>query len=160
MTGVEPLLHFSDRADIACFAPHVPASSPDREPAVWAIDREHAPAYWFPRACPRACWWEPGGARVHAVDATWAHTLDDVCLYEYELPAERFEWWGEPNGYYISRTAIEPLAVRRLPSPRELHAQAGIELRVVDDLHQVIDAVVAEQRFFSIIRKANLDAPR
>ena len=156
MADVESLLHFSDRPDILRFDPHVPSSSPDREPGVWAIDRLHAPAYWFPRDCPRACWWEPGGKRVHAVDAAWVDALDVACLHEYVLPPTSFEWWGEPNGYYFSREAVEPLSVRALPSARELHDEAGIELQVVDDLWVVIDDVVADHAFFSVIRKGNL----
>lgn len=155
-----PLLHVSDRDDIERFEPHVPTTNPDQPPLVWAIDRVHVPAYWFARDCPRACWWQPGGERIHAIERGWAATLDVTDLVEYELPPATFERWPDAHGYHVSEVAVEPLARRRLPTPRALHEAAGIELRVVDDLWPVIDSVVAEQAYFSILRKGNLDPRR
>ncbi len=34
-----------------------------------AIDREHAPSYWFPRQCPRACCWRGPGSTGAAAAA-------------------------------------------------------------------------------------------
>ena len=51
------LLHFSEDPNIRVFHPHVPSSSPDNPPMVWAVDEEHAPGFWFPRDAPRACCW-------------------------------------------------------------------------------------------------------
>ena len=47
------LYHFSEDPSIERSAPHVPSSNPTQAPAVWAIDEDHAPLYWFPRDCPR-----------------------------------------------------------------------------------------------------------
>ena len=157
----EPLFHFSDRADIDRFDPHVPASNPTQPPAVWAIDRAHAPAYWFPRDCPRVCWWESDGRdRVHVVEASWAPVLEEVGLHEYTLPWATFEPWPEAEGQYVSRVSVVPDGRRPLPSARALHEAGGVELRIVEDLWPVIDEVVAERSHFSIIRKANLDPRR
>ena len=53
----EVLLHFSEDPTITRFEPHVPATNPTHEPAVWAIDEQHSPVYWFPRDCPRGSVW-------------------------------------------------------------------------------------------------------
>ena len=51
------LYHFSEDPAIERFVPHVPPTNPTEAPAVWAIDAEHAPLYWFPRDCPRVTAW-------------------------------------------------------------------------------------------------------
>jgi hypothetical protein len=51
------LYHFSEDPNIHRFAPHVPRTNPTHPPAVWAIDADHAPLYWFPRDCPRVTIW-------------------------------------------------------------------------------------------------------
>ena len=51
------LFHFSEDPTLQRFVPHVPRTNPAHEPAVWAIDDDHAPLYWFPRACPRITAW-------------------------------------------------------------------------------------------------------
>ena len=77
------VLHFSEDPTITVFAPHVARTSRQAAAYVWAVDAERAPAYWFPRQCPRAMAWTtprtttadaahiigPGaGSRVHAVE--------------------------------------------------------------------------------------------
>ena len=52
-----PLYHFSEEPDIRVFQPRVGLIA--TESYVWAIDEWHAPMYYFPRDCPRACFW-PG----------------------------------------------------------------------------------------------------
>ena len=51
------LYHFSEDPNIQRFVPHVPRTNPTHPPAVWAIDADHAPLYWFPRDCPRVTIW-------------------------------------------------------------------------------------------------------
>ena len=51
------VLHFSENPAIASFEPHVAATARQSEAYVWAVDAEQAPAYWFPRQCPRAMAW-------------------------------------------------------------------------------------------------------
>jgi hypothetical protein len=47
------LYHFSEDPTITRFDPRPHPSHPALPPAVWAIDRERAPMYFFPRDCPR-----------------------------------------------------------------------------------------------------------
>ena len=56
------LYHFSEDPSIERFVPHVPVTNLQHAPAVWAIDAEHSPLYWFPRDCPRAAVWNVTGA--------------------------------------------------------------------------------------------------
>src|SRR5438445_9179842 len=60
------LFHFSEEPTIQRFEPHVPQPQPEASPLVWAIDEAHAPNYFFPRDCPRVCFWS--GPRTTRAD--------------------------------------------------------------------------------------------
>jgi hypothetical protein len=166
VTGGAPLLHFSDDPSIREFVPHVPRTNPTQAPAVWAIDAEHAPVYWFPRDCPRAAVWadDPASvprlqarflttaARVHAAELAWLERIRTTTLYVYELDPGPFQAWPEVDGQYVARSAVEPLSVRPVGDLLELHAAAGIELRFVPSLAPFWAAVVASGLPFSGIR--------
>ena len=52
------LYHFSEDPNIERFEPHIAKTSAIQDEAfVWAIDDWHAPMYYAPRDCPRACFW-------------------------------------------------------------------------------------------------------
>ena len=120
------LFHFSEDPSIARFVPHVPATNPDQPPAVWAIDAEHAPLYWFPRDCPRVTAWPrtdgraarrsqaafaTTASRVHGMEAGWLDRLRAVTLYRYSFAAGDFVPWADASGQWIADHAVEPIAV-------------------------------------------------
>jgi hypothetical protein len=169
------VLHFSEDPTITRFVPHVAPTSRERQAYVWAVDRDRAPDYWFPRACPRALAWvgpattaadaeqivgPGGGARVHAVEYRWLEAMRTVTLYGYRLPADRFRAIGAREH---ARVATEPVAPLGPPEPVgdlfALHEAAGIQLRVLPNLWRFWDAVVASTMEFSGIRLRNA-APR
>lgn len=167
---MQTLLHFSEDPNIAVFRPHVPASSPDNLPMVWAVDEEHAPGFWFPRQCPRACCWSIGkplteigatllgmGAhtRVHAVEAVWLERMRACTMYVYRFDAGPFGLHNKDAGYFSTARTVTPLSVEPVGDLLKLHADANIELRIVPNLWPIIDAIVASGLEFSIIRKAN-----
>jgi hypothetical protein len=169
---MQTLLHFSENPDIAVFRPHVPATAaePDRTPMVWAVDEAHAPGFWFPRACPRACCWSIGkplsetartligmgaAGRMHAVEGVWLERMRACTLYAYVFDAAPFALYNENAGYFATTQTIAPLSVAPAGDLLALHAAADIELRIVPNLWPVIDAIVASGLEFSIIRKMN-----
>lgn len=161
--------HFSEDPSIKRFEPHVPKSNPSQEPAVWAIDADHAPLYWFPRDCPRATAW-PRSAderttfeaalttkapRLHAIEFAWLDRVRAVTLYRYDFDASTFAPWEDAFGQWISREPVEPLAVNVVGDVLEAHAALGLELRVVTNLWPLVD-VMSDQRWgFSHVRLAN-----
>jgi len=163
------LHHFSDDPRIERFVPHVPQTNPNHEPAVWAIDDDHAPVYWFPRECPRVAVWGREGSdrdafmarfttaasRLHAIESSWLEAMRSVQLYRYDLPSEAFAPWAEADGQWISRQEVVPLGVTAVGDLLALHAEAGIELRIVPRLWPLRDEVVAGPWPFSIVRMAN-----
>jgi hypothetical protein len=171
------LLHFSEDPTITRFLPHVAATSTLPDALVWAVDDACAPSYWFPRDCPRAMAWVTpttsrpdrervlgpgGGARVHAIEYAWVERLATVELFAYRLPAGSFEPRGEPVPFaFVSRVPVEPLAPPEpVGSLLELHAEARIQLRVLDNLWAFWEFVSASTLGFSGIRLANAAARR
>lgn len=142
----------------------------ERESLVWVIDREHAPSYWFPRDCPRACCWIDektvpdaghallglgGPRRLHAIEADWLDHIRACQLYAYAFDSLLFEPRVAEAGYWVTREEVSPLSVTLVGDLISRHAEAGIELRIVPNLWPMIDAIVASGLEFSIIRKAN-----
>jgi Family of unknown function (DUF6886) len=143
------LHHYSEEAEIALFRPHVARTSVEQEALVWAIDDWHAPMYYFPRDCPRACFW--AGERttaedrerwlhgleprfVIAVEASWVARIRDTVLYRYHMPPATFTPRGDDSGHHVSREIVAPLRVERMPDVLGAIIGDGVELRVVDRL--------------------------
>ena len=162
--GPAALWHVSDTASIGRFEPHVSATAAEREPLVWAIDTRHLPLYWFPRDCPRGTFWADddseaadvdrllgSAGRVHIVEEGWLERLRSARLYAYRLPEEPFER-HEVGGYWVARSAVEPLEVRALGDLVGLHAHAEIELRPLRNLWPTWNEVVASTLEYSGMR--------
>ena len=164
------VLHFSENPRITRFEPHVAATARESEPYVWAVDAEQAPAYWFPRDCPRVMAW-PGpsttaadrrflsGGRMHAVEYAWLHRIQSIQVYAYRFDARPFRPIGAPLPHAMVATeAVEPLGA---PEPvgdlLALHERAGIEVRLVRDLRALWEVVTGSSMEFSGIRLRNAD---
>jgi len=166
---VGTLLHFSEDPTIRLFRPHVAATADEREPFVWAVDDEHAPSFWFPRDCPRACCWAGrsvtdegaellglGGARrLHAIEARWLDRVRDCRLYAYKFDSSLFRLKLADAGYWVAQCEVKPMSVRPVGDLLARHAEAEIELRIVQNLWPLIDKIIASGLEFSIIRKRN-----
>src|SRR5262249_35971708 len=150
--------------------PHVVSTSAENEPFVWALDETHAPSYWFPRDCPRACCWTSeerlldrgspvlglGGARrMHAIEACWLDRFRECNLFVYVFDSSPFELRLPDAGYWVSRQPVRPLSVTPVGDLLAAHVKAQIEFRVVSSLWPLIDAIVESGLEFSIIRKGN-----
>lgn len=151
--------------------PHVARTAATTEAYVWALDAERAPAYWFPRDCPRALAWERATttradaallgcgapARVHAIEYGWLDAMRTVELFAYRLDARAFRPLSPLDPYALVATEpVVPLgAPERVGDLLGLHDEAGIELRVLDCLWPFFDAVSASTLGFSGIRLAN-----
>lgn len=156
--GPFALWHFSGDPTLERFDPHVPVTNPGEPPQVWAIDSRHAPMFWFPRDCPRACVWpvsttspedretffgQSGADRIHVIESDWLEPVRSGSLFAYRLPTEAFRPHDEVGGYWVSdqtvwateRVVVDDLLGR--------HARAGIELRVTPSLWPFWRRVVA-----------------
>jgi hypothetical protein len=166
------VLHFSEDPGITRFVPHVAATARQTEAYVWAVDSQLAPGYWFPRDCPQAMAWTVpqtsaadrtlvlgpgGGERVHAVEYGWLERMLTVRLFGYRLPAASFRPFGEPDPHaMVATTPVVPLGPpERVGDLWELHREAGIQLRVLDNLWEFWDGVTASTLGWGGIRLGN-----
>jgi hypothetical protein len=166
------VLHFSEDPTITRFVPHVAATARQSAPYVWAVGYDRAPDYWFPRGCPRAMAWARDttsdadrdrvigagcGDRVHAIEYGWLSAMQNVRLFAYRLPADRFQLFGSPEPH--AHVAVEPVEPLGAPEPvgdlLRCHAEAGIQLRVLSNLWAFWDVVTASTVGFSGIRLGN-----
>jgi hypothetical protein len=165
--GPDALWHVSENPGIETFVPHHRPLHALDEPLVWAVDTRHVPLYWFPRECPRACFWATSESRdddverwlegdrarrVHAIDSAWLDPMRTVRLYAYRMPEGTFEPWDR---FWISRETVVPLELVDLGDLLARHADAGIELRIAPALQPLWDGVTASTLDFSGIRLRN-----
>ena len=165
------LFHFSTEPGIERFAPHVPRTNPTHAPAVWAIDAEHAPLYWFPRECPRVTVWSRGpdelaafqacfttvASRIHATESVWLSRMREATIYRYELDAKHFVPWADASGQWISDREVTPVSVTPMDDLLAAHVDASIELRIVPSLWPFHDEVRHGAFDFSIVRMHNAE---
>jgi len=163
------VLHFSEDPHITRFAPHVALTAQQPEAYVWAVGHDRAPDYWFPRQCPRAMAWTTPettsadadrvigagcGDRVHAIEYEWLEAMRTVRLFVYRFPADRFLPFGTPVPH--AQVAIQPVEPLGPAEPvgdlLAAHAEAGIQLRVLDNLWPFWDEVIRSTAGFSGIR--------
>ncbi len=165
--------HFSEDPSIARFEPHVPRTNPSQRPAVWAIDPEHAPLYWFPRNCPRVTAWPrnldersqfrrqlaTNAHRVHAIETAWLDRVRATQLYRYDFDASDFAPWPEASGQWISHEVVEPVAVTAMGNLVDAHHEAQIELRLVPNLWPLVELVRDGPWDFSCVRLMVAEPP-
>ena len=165
-TRPEIVYHYSENLEIEVFAPHVPATNPSTPPQVWAIEPRYASLYWFPRDCLRVAVWaneDPqqrelqsrfatAANRVHFAlgrDEQWIRTTN---LCEYTFDAGPFEPWLDAEGHWTTDRTVRPTASRQLPDLVAEQAQAGVDLRFLDELTTARDEVVRSGLPFSVVR--------
>lgn len=144
------LYHFSEDPTITVFEPHIAKTSAIQDEAlVWAIDKWHAPMYFTPRDCPRACFWagdkttaedrerwlhglEPRFVMV--VESGWLERIRATQLYRYVMPEDPFAPMGHEGGHFTSGEAVTPLSVEPVGDLLAAIAAAEVELRVTPRL--------------------------
>jgi hypothetical protein len=164
------LYHFSDKPGIARFEPHRAPTSAVDDALVWAIDEWHAPMYYVPRQCPRACFWAGpattaddrerwlAGAHVRmviCVESGWLDRIRTATLYRYTMPESTFEWMGHEGGHWASRVAVVPLSVEPMPDLLTALAEANVELRATPSLIELWRRVIKTSLNFSGTRLRN-----
>jgi hypothetical protein len=158
---VNQLWHFSEDASLGRFVP--------RDEKVWAIDDPHSWLYWFPRDCPRACFWAVDETtdddverwldgdrdrRVAVIETAWLERMREARLYAYRMPPEPFDV-VEDDRFYIASEPVEALERVEVRDLLARHAAAGIELRIAPSLYPLWDRVIETSLDFSGIRLRN-----
>lgn len=164
------LYHFSEDPSIRVFEPHRAKTSSLDDTLVWAIDDWHAPMYYVPRDCPRACFW-PGpettaadrgrwfdgveARMVIAIEAGWLERVRSVALYRYTMPEEAFELMDASAGHWVSRRTVTPLVVEPMGDLLAALTGAEIELRITPALIRLWRLVIGSTLEYSGTRMRN-----
>jgi hypothetical protein len=166
------VIHFSEDPTITRFHPHVARTASSRRRMCGPSTIAAHPTIGFPRHCPRALAWVGEstsdadrdriigagcGERVHAIEYGWLEAMRTTQLYAYRLPAHLFRAIGAPDPYaHVAAEPVEPLG---RPEPvgglLRCHEEAGIQLRVLDNLWPFWDQVTASTVGWSGIRLRN-----
>lgn len=161
--------HFSENPAIREFIPRSPIAHPEIEPLVWAIDLWHAPLYYFPSDCPRACFWNlptttpedherwlsvSSGKMVIAIEQEWVARLRATTLYRYAFDDAGFIHTGD-HGVAVSRHRQVPLRVEPITDLLSLLMEADIELRLCPSLIPLAQSLIESTLHFSLIRMRN-----
>ena len=160
------LFHVSEQSGIDRFEPRRVETFED--PVVWAIDQAHLRNYLLPRQCPRVTYYASpksttedivkylgASAAVVAIESAWLERVKACRLYCYRMPPDTFECIDEGAGYFVSRQSVVPIGVEIIQDLISALALTGAELRVVDSLWPLHDAIAASTLQFSMIRMRN-----
>jgi hypothetical protein len=160
------LFHVSEERGITRFEPR--PSEFSSGPVVWAIDDEHLRNYLVPRDCPRVTYYAGSSttradierflglsAAVVAIESGWLERMRSCQLYCYHLPPDTFTCLDPSAGYFVSSLAVEPCSVSVIEDAESMLLQRGVDFRVLPNLWQLHDAVVASSLEFSMIRMRN-----
>ena len=96
-----------------------------------------------------------GVTRVHVLEWAWWERFRSARVYLYLLPPQSFSLHNADAGYYISRESVPPVTQVVVDDVVRRHMEAGIELRVTDDLWPLWDRVTRSTLCFSGIRLRN-----
>ncbi len=166
---MQEVYHYSENPDIAVFEPRAPLAHPEVEPLVWAIDAMHSPLYYFPRDCPRVCFWNlptttpedrerwlgtTDAPIVITIEKAWVTRLQTTKLYRYIFSDAEFLHTGD-HGVAVSRTPQYPLRVEPLGNLLEAILNSPIELRLCPSLVPLANALLQTTLHYSLIRMRN-----
>jgi len=165
------LYHFSEEPDIAVFEPRPPPSGDEVTPVVWAIHEDSAVMYYFPRDCPRACFWPDVGTseedrerwfggvearRIICVESGWLERIRRTTLYRYEMPEVAFrQARDDASGHYVSEKPVIPVGVEAMPDLLAAIETENVELRITPSLAELWRRVIASTLQFSGTRLRN-----
>jgi hypothetical protein len=159
------LFHVSEIAGISRFEPR-PGRGAD--PLVWAIAEERLHNYLLPRECPRVTCYAltttthedrarflGSAPSVVAIEKGWLTRVRTTPLSIYEFGSRGFKRHDEVAGYYTSPEGQSPIAETCVESALAELEEREVEIRVLDSLWALREAVADSSLGFSIIRFRN-----
>jgi len=165
------LFHVSEEADIIRFVPRAPLREElDKSKGlVWAINEYCLPNFLTPRDCPRVTYHSSAETTAEdisgffssdcrhciAIEHAWYEKMQNTTLYLYEFDSSNFYMQDEIAGYYVSECAETPIRKTRMNDLfGELFAR-NVEIRLVNNLWVLADAVKKSTLNFPLCRMAN-----
>ena len=173
MFDPQHLFHASHKSGIKAFYPRIPPAPEVGQvnPCVWTTSYPFLSNYLAPRDCPRIIFGrgptttkadadrfigKSKASRIVIIEKDWRSRMAEMPMWIYAFEAGLHWKLFDPNsGVYVSEISVVPERRHRIDSPAEALALHGAELRQVDNLWPMIEAVSRSTLSFSIIRKRN-----
>lgn len=165
------LFHVSENPNIDVFHPRLPTRR-DLDPTtglVWAIDEARLPNFLTPRNCPRVAYntndqtteadrrrFFASSRTEHAVilESAWLPAMRSTTLYLYEFDPTDFVLQDAVAGYYVATTTQYPIQKYVIADPLAELFHRKVEVRFVDELWEIADAVQTSSLNWSLCRMA------
>ena len=160
------LFHVSEESDIARFVPRIPLRDDlDKSKGlVWAINERCLPNFFTPRECPRVTFHVGEGTTEEdierffssscrwcvAIEHAWVERMRGTTLHLYEFNPANFVLQDACAGNYVSEKIETPIGKTRIDDLFGALFARGIEVRLINNLWILRDAVVNSTLEFSI----------
>ena len=160
------LFHVSEEPDIARFVPRIPLRDDlDKSKGlVWAISERCLPNFFTPRECPRVTYHVGEQTTAEdierffssprrwcvAIEHAWFERMRGTPLYIYEFDPANFYLQDACAGNYVSEQTEVPIAKTRIDDLFGALFKRGVEVRLIDNLWVLRDAIVKSSLNYSI----------
>jgi len=168
------LFHVSEEPNIDIFEPREPTRD-DLDKSVklvWALNERCLPNYLTPRDCPRVTYHVAKNSsqedidkffssklrHLVAIEKTWYEAIAKMTLYIYEFDPTNFYLQDEQAGYYVSKKSEKPISVIEINDLFGALFERGVEVRILDNLWDLGDAVQRSSLYWSLCRMGNAKA--
>jgi hypothetical protein len=164
------LFHVSEEAGIEKFVPRIPYRKDvdQSKGIVWSLTEEQLPNWGTPRNCPRVCYravtestqediekfFSSSFRHCVAVEYDWHQRMLDTTLYIYEFNPANF-YFDERASFYVSDKTEIPIAVTKHENLYETLFKRNVEVRILDNLWQLGEAVKTSSLNWSLCRMHN-----
>lgn len=166
------LFHVSEDPNIQVFEPRLPTRK-DLDPSVglvWAIDETRLPNFLTPRDCPRVAYYATrqttstdidrffsshNSRHTVVIEKKWLNIMKNTTLYLYEFNPDDFILQDDNAGYYVAKTTQYPINKFILTDLFAELQKREVEVRIVDHLWEIADAVKASTLNWSLCRMGN-----
>jgi len=168
------LFHVSEESDIPQFIPRIPIRKDldQSKGLVWAINEKCLPNFLTPRDCPRTTYHASAqttsadierffSSTYHhcmIIEQAWYERMKKITLYVYEFDPTNFYMQDEAAGYYVSEQTEMPIGKIQIDNVFDELFKKKIEIRLINNLWQLADAVAKSTLNFSICDMANAQA--
>ena len=165
------LFHVSHEMNIDQFIPRFPTREDvdKSEGLVWALNEFCLPNFLTPRDCPRVAYYanektteedilkffSSSSRYCVAIENDWYERMVESVLYLYEFDISNFELQDEVAGYYVSRKTEIPISVTRLDNLFGELFKRDVEVRILDNLWTIGNAVQKSTLNWSLCRMKN-----
>ena len=166
------LFHVSEQPDIQVFQPRIPTRKELDQTTglVWAMDEAHLPNYLTPRECPRVAYHvgshttpedrkrfftSSGLSYGLVLEGRWFPAMERTTSYLYEFDPRDFVLQDAVAGYYVAKTTQIPLKRCALTGLFQELVRRKVEVRLVDNLWEMADAVMASTLQWSLCKMGN-----